>query len=291
VANIDLQPRDERIIRMIHEYGGVLHKSVIKQKEWPSSKKTDTMDDRLDKLVEAEFLSRSVKSPGAAGAYWLGWRGALWLASDMNHDVEAPASNSRDNLRQLAKDLADVGIRWKAEHNPKDIPHQLLISNIHFAIDQATSSQPHLRLDTWRHEVEWRTQAKRDPTHPDAFFVITDSQNRPGLGAVFLLEVDNTTHPQDNFMRDKIHSGLKYLFSDTHKRIAGENEGRWLEVFNTTDRRRMPKLLKRTKKEVADYAYVFLFAFYEDVITQNPLTAPIWQRADKDTPQTLLEDD
>ena len=83
--------------------------------------------------------------------------------------------------------------------------------------------------------------------YPDSYFVIVDRQ-RAAQGLVarmrLLLELDNSTHANERFGREKVAPGLAYVKSEEYKTRFGANSGRWLVV--TTGERRMTNLMRQT---------------------------------------------
>ena len=58
--------------------------------------------------------------------------------------------------------------------------------------------------------------------------------------ARFLVELDNATHPNNRFGREKVVPGLAYIKSPEYKARFGDNSGRWLVA--TTGKVRMERV-------------------------------------------------
>jgi hypothetical protein len=107
--------------------------------------------------------------------------------------------------------------------------------------------------------------------------------------ARFLLELDNASHPNERFGREKILPGLAYLKSSQYRAKFGDNSGRWLIV--TTGKIRMRNLMRQTLQMAGAGSGVFLFTTLDQIGTCNILTRPVWRRVGYRKPIPLLAEE
>ena len=303
------QERDGNILSKIYEYDGVLSFQLLKWMFWPE--KTDRAAQiRLAKLVKDDYLCRPTPQqrktqPIPEPIFWLGWRGIMWVAAQMGVKVDPPANDGENQLRKLDKCLRDQGIRWLREPRFIQLYHDLSVVRFRLAIEQAVVDLPSCRLECWIHESDFRSDGdviqyqlagidgrERQSTkriYPDSYFVVLNEQRMAkGLPARarFLLELDNASHSNTKFYRDKAVPGLAYLKSPQYKARFGDNSGRWLIL--TTGRTRMLHLMRQVRQLDGSGSAVFLFSTFDQLESGNPLTKPVWRQVGKSEPLSLL---
>jgi hypothetical protein len=223
----------------------------------------------------------------------------------MGVQVDPPANQGENQMRKLAKQLRDQGIRWLREPRWMQLAHDLAVVDFRFAVEQAVGEVPGLSLEAWLHESKFRSDgdtveyriAGRDGkvrrakkrVYPDSYFVIVD-ERRVAQGelarARLLLEIDQATHSNPRFGREKVAPGVAYINSPQYRVRFGDNSGRWLVV--TTGERRMKNLLHQTHHVAGNGAGIFLFTTFDRLETGNVLTDPIWRLVGREDPLPLL---
>jgi hypothetical protein len=303
------QERDGAILQTIYEYGGVLARRHLKRMFFPDTT-LRALQKRLAKLVNNGYLARPTAhqrktQPIPEPIYWLDWRGIIWVAGQDNVAVHPPANQGENQMRRLAKQLRDQGVRWVREPRWIQLAHDLAVVDFRLAVEQAISELPSYVLETWIHESDFRSDgdtvtykiAGRDGTvkqarkrvYPDSYFVVVDGQRlAQGLlaRARFLLELDNATHTNERFGREKVMPGLAYIKSPEYKTRFGDNSGRWLVV--TTGRTRVRNLMRQTRQVAGAGAGIFLFTIFNHLRTANVLTEPVWWQVGRGEPTALL---
>lgn len=307
------QQRDGAILSTIYEYDGVLAFRHLKQAFWPKAKPDRAALKRLAKLVNNSYLARPTPyqrktQPIPEPIYWLGWKGVLWVAAHTGVRVDPPARETETQMRKLAKDLREQGIRWLREPRWIQLAHDLAVVDFRLAVEKAVSKVPGLRLEEWKHESEFRSDgdtveyqiagtdervrrlSKR--VYPDSYFVVVDEQ-RLDQGTLtrarFLLELDHATHTRSRFGQEKVAPGLAYINSPQYRARFGDNSGRWLVV--TTGKIRMKHLKEKTAEVAGVGAGSFRFATFGELQTDNILTEPVWQQVGEEEPASLLARD
>jgi hypothetical protein len=186
------------------------------------------------------------------------------------------------------------------------LAHDLAVVDCRLAIERAVSELPSLRLETWVHESDFRANGdlvtykarNRDGTmeqaekfvYPDSYLVIVDERRRSGrllTKARFLLELDNATHAQSRFGREKAAPGLAYLKSPEYKARFGDNSGRWLVVV-AAGKVRMRNLMRQTRHVLGVGAGAFLFTTFDELGASNVLIEPIWWQVGQRDPVPLF---
>lgn len=293
------QERDSRIISAIHNYDGVLARRHLKEMFWPQATH-QAMERRLSLLRHNHFLDWPSKEQRRVHAIpeplvWLGWRGVMQLAGELNLDVNPPENDGENQLRAFARRLRDARIRWQREPRWSQLAHDLSVVDFRLAVEKSVSKWPSLELETWLPEGEFltdtdrisfsfkerngKTVKKRRGVRPDSFFVLRDHlrliKGAPAR-ARFLLEFDNSTHPLDRFGKEKALAGLAYIRSEAYKQRFGYNSGRWLVVC--VSQARLENLKTQTEKVLGKGAVNFNFTTLEQVLGNDVLGAPIWVR-------------
>lgn len=303
------QERDSQIITAIHTYDGVLARRHLKEMFWPEASQ-QAMERRLSILRHNDYLEWPSKDQRRVHAIpepvvWLGWRGALHLASTLNLLVEEPVKVGENQLRKLARNLRDKGVRWQREPRWSQLAHDLGVVDFRLAVERSVAQWPPLELETWLPEGEFLTDTdrisftfadrhgklveKRRGVRPDSFFIIRDHL-RPIKGAPararFLLEFDNSTHPLDRFGKEKALAGLAYVRSEAYKARFGYNSGRWLVVC--VSQARLENLKAQTEKVLEKEVRHFNFTTLQQVLSSDVLSAPIWVRGGFDKREPLI---
>ena len=306
------QERDGAMLKTTYEYGGVIARRHLKCMFFPDTT-LRALQKRLAKLVNNGYLARPTihqrkTQPIPEPVYWLDWKGIIWVAGQNNIAVSPPANTGENQMRRLAKQLRDQGIRWLREPRWLQLAHDLAVVDFRLAVEKAVSELPTLSLEEWRHESEFRSVGEtieyklrgedgmvkqvKKRVYPDSYFVVVDKQRlAQGLlaRARFLLELDNATHPNTRFGREKVAPGLAYIKSPEYKARFGDNSGRWLVV--TTGRIRVRNLMRQTQQAGRTEARIFLFTTFDQLKTGNILTEPVWWQVGREEPIALLAGD
>ncbi|BBB48040.1 replication-relaxation family protein [Pelolinea submarina] len=303
------QDRDGEILQAIMDYGGLLAKRQLKELFW-ADKSQRAMEKRLAKLFHNGLITWPDRNawrskPLPEPILWLNWKGILWLAGQAGISIPAPANQGENQMRLLENRLREAGFRWLREPRWMQLEHDLAIVDFRLAVEKSLRVLPHLALEEWIHErvlhcnmdvVEYETKDREGRLHlvkkgvcPDSYFVITDQRRQidgSPARARFLFELDNSTHDNPSFGREKTVPGAVYIKSTVFKNRFGYNSGRWLVV--TTGLVRMKNLLTQTRQSVGAGARLFLFTTVDQVREQNVLTSPIWHQADHEQPIALF---
>ncbi|MEX1248670.1 MAG: replication-relaxation family protein [Anaerolineales bacterium] len=287
------QARDGDILAAVHKYDGLLAKRQIKQLFWPQAS-LQAMERRLSLLYHTAYLNmpdfdqRRIY-PISEPIVWLGWRGVLFVASQIGIEIEPPKPVNENQLRRLEKRLREAGLRWQREPRWSQIAHDIAVNDFRLTVEQAANHWPSISLEEWIPEGEFLTNMdtvvissadkQRKGIRPDGFFVLVDHlrqiENSPAK-ARFLLELDNSTHPLNRFGRDKALAGLAYIRSNAYRKRFGFNSGRWLVVCKS--QARMINLKKQTEKVLGRQATNFLFTTFDKVLPTTVINMPIWWR-------------
>jgi len=293
------QSRDGEIIQALHKYDGVLARRQIKDLFWKSAS-IKTMERRLTLLYHNGFinlpsLDQRRTKPIPEPIVWLGWRGILHLAGQMEIDVPFPNNTGENQMRLLEKRLREKGIGWQREPRWSQLGHDIAVNDFRMAIERAAIKWPSITLESWVPEGDFlrqmdtiefeykdqdgKTKKRRKGVRPDGFFVLLDHLrliNNSLARARFLLEFDNGNHPLTRFARDKAAPGVAYVRSREYKQRFGFNSGRWLVVCN--GEKRLHNLKARTEKAVGVNASIFLFTTMGQIEPETVLNNPIWMR-------------
>ena len=303
------QERDGAILLAVYECDGVLARRHLKYMFFPDTT-LRALQKRLSKLINNHYLARPTDQqrktkPIPEPIYWLDWKGIIWVAGQNNVAVSPPANQGENQMRRLAKQLRDRGIRWVREPRWFQLSHDLAVVDFRLAVGRAISEVPSLSLEEWRHEGDFRSDGDtvryqimgrdgkvkqgKKRVYPDSYFVIVDQQ-RAAQGllarARLLLELDNATHANERFGREKVAPGLAYIKSPEYKARFGANSGRWLVV--TTGERRMRNLMRQTQQVAGAGATIFLFTTLDQIEAGNILTEPVWWQVGREEPISLL---
>jgi len=236
---------------------------------------------------------------------WLGWRGVLHLASEMNFDIDPPENDGENQLRKFARCLREAGVRWQREPRWSQLAHDLGAVDFRLAVEKAVAKWPSLDLETWLPEGDFLTDTDRITfsfkdrhgktiqkgrgVRPDSFFVLRDHlrliKGAPAR-ARFLLEFDNSTHPLDRFGKEKALAGLAYVRSEAYRYRFGYNSGRWLVVC--VSQARLENLKAQTEKVLNKGAANFNFTTLKQALCGDVLSAPIWVRGGFERREPLI---
>ena len=293
------QKRDGAIVSTIYEYDGVLARRHLTAMFWPDTT-LRAAQKRLAKLIDDGYLVRPTlhqrkTQPIPEPIYWLGWRGILWAAAQQGIEVDPPANHGENQLRKLRNRLLEHDIHWLREPRWIQLAHDLAVVDFRLTVTQATKGIATLHLEEWIHESRFRSDGDsteyfvpgprgeetraRKRVYPDSYFVVVDTQ-REAQGemslARFLLELDNATHSNSRFGREKVVPGIAYINSEAYKTRFGDNSGRWLVV--TTGKIRMKNLMRQAKQVAENGADTLLFTTSDHLQAGNILTEPVWQQ-------------
>jgi hypothetical protein len=302
-----IQARDSEMLFALYSYDGVLARRHLKGLFWPTAT-WRAMEMRLALLYRHQYLdwpsrehwrTRPVPEP----ICWLGWQGALHVASELGITVEYPKSTRETQIRRLATALREHGFHWLREPRWSQLAHDVAATDVRLTIERAVSETPGLRLETWIPESGFRfdtdvvdvtvpshngsSRKKKRGVRPDGYFVLVDEyRQHSGLPprARFLVEVDMGTHDTGSFFAEKVLAGRAYVQSPAYRKRFGGNTGRWLVVTKGETRLRH---LKGMAQGIG--ADMFWFTTLAEISAQNPLTGPIWRQAGEDAPKEIVE--
>ena len=306
------QPRDGEILKAIYGNDGILPRRLIKSLFWPDSKNPRAMEIRLLKLKRAGYIDwpsekQRREYPIPEPVCWLGPKGIEYITGEFGVKVVSPKSVNDYQLRNYHKELRDHGIRWLRSPRWSLLRHDLVISDIKFAIIEAISELPNFSMKNWMPDSAFRSdldivtyevkskdgEIKRIDKGicPDAYFEIVDEERRDKgqpYRIRFLLEVDMASYDNARFGREKALPGVAYIKSLAYRERFGQNTGRWLIITSGGERRRS-SLKRQTKKDVGDDVNLFLFTSFDKITGQNLLSSPIWEQIGINHPLPLLK--
>ena len=302
------QKRDGAILQKIYDYDGVLAGRHIKGLFW-QYKTLRAMQQRLSKLCHHNYMGRPTvaqwrSQPVPETVYWLGWKGASWIALQNGAEVAPPINDGENQMRQLHSKLRKMGIRWHREPRWIQLEHDLAVTDFRLAVEWAIQQAPSLALKEWVPEgvffsntdvIEYEIKdsggkmiRKKKGVRPDGYFLIFDSR-QSAMGnpawARYLIEIDGSTHSNPKFGREKAAPGAAYIESPEYKARFGSNSGRWLVI--TAGQRRMYNLMRQTHHETGPAAHYFYFTLFDRIKKENVLTDPIWWQANETEPVSL----
>ena len=93
--------------------------------------------------------------------------------------------------------------------------------------------------------------------------------------------MDNATHADTKFAREKVAAGAAYIKSPAYRKRFGYNAGHWLVVVKSEVR--LQNLLRVAEQVAGDACDLFSFATLEDVRQHNLLLDPIWQQVGRNS--------
>lgn len=257
--------RDKRILEAIHAYDGLLSFSQIHRKFFSNKSQAEL---RMRLLYQHRYVNRpelQQRRRVPEMVYWLDKNGA-----------EVVASLNGTPISEFV---------WRKEPRWFQVEHDLAVNDFRLMVEAACQANPDVNLETWIPESEFwshpdqitykasQTQVKRK-IRPDGFFMLTTSDHR----FRYLLEIDRSTEDNPRFLREKVFPGLAYFKSDAYAERFGHRSGRWLVV--TTGERRLANMLSQARR--GDSKGLFYFTTYDRLTEQTVLSAPIWQRPDRE---------
>jgi hypothetical protein len=300
-APMRFQARDGAILQALHTYDGVLARRQIKDMFWKEAS-TKTMERRLTLLYHNAYLNMPSLDqrrvyPIPEPIVWLGWRGILHVANQLEVDIDDPLSSNENQLRMLEKKLRQLGIHWHREPRWSQLGHDIAVNDFRMMIEKAVSYWPSLELEQWIPESEFlsnmdviRLKNRSKGVRPDGFFVLLDNMhliNNSPAKARFLLEFDNGTHPVTRFGRDKAIPGMAYIRSKAYRERFGFNSGRWLVVCKSE--LRMQHLKERTEKVLGSNASYFFFTYMDNISFKSVFSQPVWYCGGSKEPMQLIQ--
>lgn len=266
-----LTERDKRILEAIHAYDGILSFAQIRRLFFTGKSQAEQ---RLKFLYQHSYLARPNEGQRrrlSEMVYWLDKKGA---------DIVAGLSGTP--LPEFY---------WRKEPRWFQVEHDLAVNDFRLDLIAACSQDTTTKLETWIPESEFWAfpdkvtysfqgrSAKRN-IRPDGFFTLTTGGHRIRC----LLEIDRSTEDNPRFYREKLIPGLAYLKSQAYEDRFGHRSGRWLVV--TTGERRLANMLSQARRAKTDG--LFYFTTFAKITTENLLHSPIWRRADREDPVSLL---
>lgn len=295
------QARDQQVLEAIHKYDGVLARRQVKGLFWENAS-IKTMERRLALLLKNGYLNMpSLEQrriyPIPEPVVFLGWRGILYLARQLDIEIADPPTVNENQLRFLEKKLRDLGLHWQREPRWSQLSHDIATNDFRMAVEKAVSFWPSLEIEEWIPESRFLSNMdvvalgkRRKGVRPDGFFVLVDHLrliNNSPARARFLLEFDNCTHPLSRFGRDKALPGMVYIRSHAYRERFGFNSGRWLVVCKSEQR--MRNLKAQTEKVLGWNASYFFFTFIGKVNARSVLNKPIWLCGGSEEPVPLFK--
>jgi len=303
------QKRDALILQTIQDYGGVLAKRHIHDLFW-RGKSERAMQNRLSKLQAGGYLDwpsleqRKIH-PIPEPITWLGWIGALQIASQYNLKVDPPKSINENQLRGLELGLRKKGFRWLREPRWSQLHHDLTVIDVRLKIEYDIKRKKDMVISRWINETDFRAdydqvvfsykdrqgvlRQKKRGVIPDGYFCLVDqkraSQSLPAK-VHFFLEVDMATHDTPSFGIEKVAVGAAYIHSQAYARRFGSNSGRWLVI--TTGEARMRNLMAQTAERADKDSSLFFFSTFTELFSHHCFEDQMWSVCDSSDKQFLL---
>jgi hypothetical protein len=125
---------------------------------------------------------------------------------------------------------------------------------------------------------------------PDAYFeIVNEEQQSRGEPhrAMFLLELDMSSHDPIRFGREKVAPGVAYIKSNAYLTRFERKFGHWIVITSGGDRR-LRNLMRQTKINSGHNADLFFFTLLANIEGDNILTSPIWLQVGNDQPRSLI---
>ncbi len=304
------QARDEEILRVIYEYGGVVAKRQLKEIFW-HDKSWRAMEKRLSKLYHNGYINRPDqdqwrRKPILEPVCWLGWKGALKVSEKWGLQIDQVRGDNENQLRKIENLLRKQGFLWMREPRWIQLEHDLAVVDFRLLLEKALHDSKTLTLVEWLHEGIFRSQTDvveyeitgknglvrkmRKGVIPDAYFMLEDEQRKISgqpYRARFLLEMDRATHDNPSFGSEKSLPGAAYINSPAYKNRFGQNTGRWL-VVTTAGERRMKNLMHQTDEKVGGRANLFFFTTMKYLGSNDILASDIWYQFSSKEPLPLI---
>jgi hypothetical protein len=269
---IVLQPRDEKIIHKVYEFGFLTREQIQRIFNFNCTVRANI---RLRKLFDHGYLSRRF-APTIRGSrraiYFLGSKGVQVVSQLSGTDPLETREIQRKSFEK--KDLF--------------FNHDILVNDVRISFDQAMNGSDSFKLDQWMtpadciHEYTIFNPALNQEIKkvfkPDAYFRYI---SRGKLFNCFL-EVDRSTMSNSRF-ESKVLSYLEYAQSGLYQHRYGFKFFRVLVVTKTRERLLN---LKSTTGRLTDK--IFWFATLDNIIPHRMLNS-IWERPRSDKTFSLLE--
>ena len=300
-APMRFQERDAAIMLALHKYDGVLARRQIKDLFWKDAS-PKTMERRLTLLYHNGFINMpSLEDrriyPIPEPIVWLGWRGILQVANQLEVEITDPVSSNENQLRLLEKKLRQLRVHWQREPRWSQLGHDIALNDFRITVEDAASYWPTIELEQWIPESDFLSNMdvitlknRSKGVRPDGFFVLLDHLhliNNSPAKARFLLEFDNGTHPVTRFGRDKAIPGMAYIRSKAYRERFGFNSGRWLVVCKSE--LRMQHLKERTEKVLGSNASYFFFSHMDAINVRSVFSQPVWYCGGAQEPMQLIQ--
>ena len=303
------QKRDALILQTIQEYGGVLAKRHIQDLFW-RGKSQRAMQNRLSKLqangyLDWPSLEQRKLYPISEPIAWLGWRGAMQIASQHNLKVDPPKSINENQLRGLELALRKKGFRWLREPRWSQLHHDLRVIDVRLKIEYDVGLMKNLLIFHWINETDFRVDydrviftykdrqgnvlQKKRGVIPDGYFCLVDQKrasNALPSKVHFFLEVDMATHDTPSFGIEKVAASAAYIHSKSYASRFGSNTGRWLII--TTGEARMKNLMAQTLERAGRDSSLFFFSTFSDLFSCHCFEDRMWSVCSSPDKQPLL---
>jgi hypothetical protein len=304
-----LVERDDQALEAVQKYDGLLARRHLKELIFPHAS-VQAMDRRISKLYHNWYLdwpnmeqrrTKAIPEP----IVWLGWKGILRIAHQAQVEIDPPSSGNEAQLREFARQLREVGIRWQREPRWNQLAHDLAVIDFRRIVEKAVTLEPAIELETWIPEGEFltdmdvvdfkymdkngRERRGRKGVRPDGYFSILDLNRldkKSPARARFLLELDNATHVHTKFGRDKLTAGMAYIHSREYRARFGSNSGRWLIV--SLSEKRMHNLRRLAETSIGENARYFYFATLDRLTPETLFSGPVWLLGRSPEPTSLL---
>jgi hypothetical protein len=284
-----LTERDTAIIEAVHHYR-MLERRQVEELFFLSTDgqhtNTSYARKRLRRLYLQGYLERILRpidpSAGSRGpVYRLGPTGARLLAQQ----VGVPVGQFHYWGRGDDKDSRRTQVQ------PLFLEHGLALADVRIAIEQA-SMKNGVGIEVWRDDVELRhardwdsvtvtsedRRQERIPINPDGHFILSAANGR----GQFFLEMDRSTETIQKTWRRKILGYKQYVLNrHFQQRYGGDRTQTALRILVVTLSVQRTMNLKAAAEKYGqpEASPLFLFAPVGVLVTEDPLTFPIWLRA------------
>lgn len=302
IDHIQITGRDLAVLEAVHRYRA-LSRAQIERRFFPPRAghvrrpgEASKAHERLRLLFQHGYVERvhrygSPGHPNPGPAYRLARRGAEVLAQRKGIPVE--------HLMYWGK--GDDRDRHPTQVGPLYLEHTLQLADVRMRMAQAAASNG-CQIETWRDHVdlqrEWATetarvritwsstQSREVAVTPDGYVLLRAPQ---GYGHWFL-ELDRGTKTIRQTWKKKVLMYKEYVRSEKfHQRYHVPTHVRFRVLVIAPSPTRAENIRKAAETYgPPDLASLFLCASFPDVMGNDPLTAPIWQRGGRTTTEALL---
>lgn len=268
--------RDFPILHKIYDYDGMLSLDQIHRWFFGSRRRAEI---RIKQLCDADYLKRSSREQlpfSQERIVWLSKRGAQALANWLGVEYKTLAWRKRP--------------RWSR------VRHDIWLNDFRHMMTQAVHNHPRYEVASWHGQdalqtlfsepiayLDHRGRQGRKRVQPDGYFCLANREDRQAP-LRFCVELDNNSESNRRFGRDKVSPGVHLLRSESYRRAAGANTGRFLVVTVGSEARFHH--LRSTVTQFGGAGY-FLFARVETLTAHNVLTDPLWYLSHLDDPVSL----